>query len=285
MASTSAPARKVAHLLQLRLAAHLCWMLVAVRSLSATPAEYHIDSWTTDNGLPQNVIRDVCQTPDGYLWLATMDGLVRFDGVRFVVFNRGNTPGILGNRYNSLYCTSGGDFWAGTESTGVTRFRQGRFTTYTTQQGLPSNYVPGVTGDDTGQIWALAHTSVVRWNEGESRFVELPSEKSKYSHLSNSERFGFWGINGDDLRLFVRGQVFHYLLPREWPRETLTTASQDLNGNIWLASLDGRLAKLSGGHWSKRAVARQGRRCLAISHLLTAILEGISGILPLRRIQ
>jgi signal transduction histidine kinase/ligand-binding sensor domain-containing protein len=247
-----ASARRVAHLLQLRVAAHLCWMLVALRSLSAASAQYHIDSWTTENGLPQNVVKDACQTPDGYLWLATMDGLVRFDGVRFVVFNRANTPGILGNRYTSLYCTSRGEFWAGTESSGVTRYRQGSFTTYTTEQGLPSNDVPGVTGDGSGQIWVLAHTSVVRWNEAESRFVELPSEKSKYSHFSNSdERFGFWGINGDDLRLFVRGKVLHYLLPREWPRETLTTASQDLSGNIWLASPDGRLAKLSGGHWSK----------------------------------
>src|SRR5262250_1730658 len=95
--------------------------------VSPAIAQYHVDSWTTDNGLPQNVIRDACQTPDGYLWLATMDGLVRFDGVRFVVFNRGNTPGILGNRITSLYCTSGGQCWAGTESTGVTRYRQGRF--------------------------------------------------------------------------------------------------------------------------------------------------------------
>ena len=251
MAPTFVPARKVAHLLHLRLALHLCCVLAAVRSVSAAPAQYHIDSWTTENGLPQNIIRQVCQAPDGYLWLATMDGLVRFDGVRFVVFDRGNTPGILGNRFTSLYCTSSGEFWAGTESTGITRYRQGSFTTYTTQQGLPANDVSGVTGDDAGQIWALAHTSVVRWSEGESRFVELPSEKSKYNYASDSERFGFWGINGDDLRLFVRGKVLHYLLPREWPRETLTTASQDLSGNIWLASPDGRLAKLSGGHWSK----------------------------------
>src|SRR5262249_24012265 len=47
------------------------------------------------------------------------------------------------------------------------------------------------------------------------------------------------------------GKVFHYLLPREWPRGTLTAASQDLNGISWLATPDGRLAKLSGGHWSK----------------------------------
>ena len=77
-------------------------------------------------------------------------------------------------------------------------------------------------------------------------------EKFRYSNFPNSdERLGFWGISGDDLRLFVRGKVFHYLLPQKWPRGTLTTASQDLNGIIWLATPDGKLAKLSGGHWSK----------------------------------
>ena len=96
----------------------LCCLLALLRPRSAAFAQYHIDSWTTDNGLPQNIIRDVCQAPDGYLWLATLDGLVRFDGVRFTVFNRSNTPGILGNRYDSLYCTRGGEFWAGTETSG-----------------------------------------------------------------------------------------------------------------------------------------------------------------------
>src|SRR5215469_9580594 len=110
-------------------AACLFWLFSAV---SAAVAQYHVDSWTTDNSLPQNIIRDVCQTPDGYLWLATLDGLVRFDGVRFTTFNRSNTPGILGNRYTSLYCTRSEEFWAGTETSGVTRYRQGRFTTYTT---------------------------------------------------------------------------------------------------------------------------------------------------------
>ena len=68
-------------------------MLFIIPLLSYAQTYYHLDNWTTENGLPQNVILGLCQTPDSYLWLATMDGLVRFDGVRFVTFNRGNTPG------------------------------------------------------------------------------------------------------------------------------------------------------------------------------------------------
>ena len=51
-------------------------------------AQYRFDYWTADNGLPQNSVRDIVQTRDGYLWPATFDGLVRFDGVRFTVFSR-----------------------------------------------------------------------------------------------------------------------------------------------------------------------------------------------------
>ena len=60
------------------------------------------DTWTTANGLPQNTINSVVQTPDGYLWLATFDGLARFDGVRFTIFDRGNSKGIVNNRFSQI---------------------------------------------------------------------------------------------------------------------------------------------------------------------------------------
>src|ERR1700747_1168778 len=68
---------------------------------TAMAAQYRLQAWTVDNGLPQNVIRGVAQTPDGYLWITTLDGLARFDGVRFTVFNKSNTSGISSNRFGS----------------------------------------------------------------------------------------------------------------------------------------------------------------------------------------
>ncbi len=62
-------------------------MLIGAAPLAAF-AQYRFDHWTADNGLPQNSVRDIVQTRDGYLWLTTFDGLVRFDGVRFTVFSR-----------------------------------------------------------------------------------------------------------------------------------------------------------------------------------------------------
>jgi len=56
-----------------------------------TAAQYRIESWTIDNGLPQNTVRSIVQTRDGYLWFTTYDGLVRFDGINFRVFDKSNT--------------------------------------------------------------------------------------------------------------------------------------------------------------------------------------------------
>jgi len=139
-----------------------CVLLFCLKSPAS--ARVAVDLWTADNGLPQNIVRSICQTPDGCLWLATFDGLARFDGVQFTTFNRSNTPGIKGNRFGSLFCTADGDFWAGTEGSGITQYHQGRFATYTMQDGLLSNNVLGISGDDRGNLWVLARGYLSRWH-------------------------------------------------------------------------------------------------------------------------
>src|SRR5262245_39345137 len=64
--------------------------------------QYVRDGWGLREGLPQLSVQGVAQTPDGYLWLATEEGLVRFDGVRFTVFDEGNTPGLRSRNIEAL---------------------------------------------------------------------------------------------------------------------------------------------------------------------------------------
>src|SRR5215813_6325832 len=112
-------------------------------------AQYRFDHWTADNGLPQNSVRDIVQTQDGYLWFTTFDGLVRFDGVRFTVFNKSNSPGLPSNRFVNLFEDRQGDLWATLETGEVVRRHQGRFTTYTLKQLLVGQQFPML--DDDGQ--------------------------------------------------------------------------------------------------------------------------------------
>jgi hypothetical protein len=85
-----------------------CVILIVAASSVARAEEYGFDVWTTANGLPQNTVTGVVQTPDGYLWLSTFDGLARFDGVRFSIFNRGNTKGIVSNRFSRIFADQNG---------------------------------------------------------------------------------------------------------------------------------------------------------------------------------
>jgi ligand-binding sensor domain-containing protein len=90
------------YLTAVRTMAFLSAMLALNLCTTTARAQYRFDHWTADNGLPQNSVRDIVQTRDGYLWLATLDGLVRFDGVRFTVFNKSNSPGISATAFCSF---------------------------------------------------------------------------------------------------------------------------------------------------------------------------------------
>src|SRR5262247_1952459 len=127
-------------------------LLLLLLSPHNTAAQYRIESWTIDNGLPQNTVRSIVQTRDGYLWLTTYDGLVRFDGVNFRVFDKSNTKGLNTNRFTTLYEDKDGTLWAGTGEGSVTQYRDGVFTTYTTAVRTPSDEVFTFAHDFNGEL-------------------------------------------------------------------------------------------------------------------------------------
>ena len=139
----------------------------------ASRAQYRSDVWTADNGLPQNIVRGIVQTPDGYLWIATLDGVARFDGVRFTIFNKSNTPGISSNRFGNMLPGANGDLWLQAESGQVTRYHRGSFSTYGAAQGLPVRSVHALATDPSGQVWLLLDNKVAKWVEASDRFVDI----------------------------------------------------------------------------------------------------------------
>ena len=91
-------------------------------------------TWRTQDGLPENRIRAIVQTPDGYLWVGTTGGLARFDGVRFVVFARFNTPAIKDDNIRALAVAKDGSLWISTDGGGVLHYQDGRFRAYGPEQ-------------------------------------------------------------------------------------------------------------------------------------------------------
>ena len=80
----------------------LAFLALTGCGLAGTGAGYRVDVWQTDEGLPHNTVTALVQTRDGYLWLGTQSGLVRFDGVKFVVFDTHNTPLLPSDRIVQL---------------------------------------------------------------------------------------------------------------------------------------------------------------------------------------
>src|SRR5687768_16620034 len=107
--------------------AALAVLVVATPAAALDPAravtQYRHQGWNTGEGLPQSSVESIAQTPDGYLWLGTQEGLARFDGVRFVVFDRANTPALGHNRITALAAGAEGALWIGTEGGGLTKMQ------------------------------------------------------------------------------------------------------------------------------------------------------------------
>lgn len=95
---------------------------------AAAQSGYLLDLWTSDNGLPDNSVSSILQTPDGYLWIGTENGLTRYDGVRFVTFDPANTPQFAHARVSALFTDVRGTLWINTYDGSLTSMRNGVFT-------------------------------------------------------------------------------------------------------------------------------------------------------------
>ncbi|MCA1800904.1 MAG: histidine kinase [Rhodothermaceae bacterium] len=109
--------------------------------------------WTVENGLPDNVINDILQTRDGFLWIATDNGLSRFDGFTFETIDRKTHPVLLSSRVSSLHEDQSGNLWFGTFGGGLYAIKKDTLLRFSDENGLPSNYVSSIAEDSKGQIW------------------------------------------------------------------------------------------------------------------------------------
>jgi ligand-binding sensor domain-containing protein len=146
--------------------------LVLLLCLAAGPAagldpareidQYATDAWGMAEGLPHRWIEAIVQTRDGYLWLGTQEGLVRFDGVRFTVFNRVNTEALRDNYVESLFESRDGALWIGVFGGGIVRMRGGVFQNLTEEidPGQNEGAIRFAEGQDR-RLWMLMPRSVL----------------------------------------------------------------------------------------------------------------------------
>ena len=227
--------------------------LVHLCSPAWVSAQYQFDAWNTDTGLPQNSVSAILQTRDGYLWLATNDGLVRYDGVRFTIFNKANTKGLRSNRITTLFESRDGSLWAGTEDGGLTRYADGTFTAFTTEHGLPDNYVWAIR-EDGSRILVLAKGKTAQWEGG--RFSPYISEDGvsarDYNWWQRLAGLSFYDETG--LHAFKDGR-FRTFTTRDGLSSTdFAWLNEDQNRTLWAVTRDSRLHKLRDGALTVQAL-------------------------------
>jgi diguanylate cyclase (GGDEF)-like protein len=153
-------------------AALACLSLAAAAGARGTgvPSHYAVDSWQAEHGLPQATVQAIVQTRDGYLWVGTQDGLARFDGVRFEVFDRSNTPAMTDATVLSLLETKDGDLYAGTWD-GLLRWRGGRLDAVPV--ALPSPLVRALAERD-GTLWIGSDAGLRCFDPASGKACDVP---------------------------------------------------------------------------------------------------------------
>ncbi len=124
-------------------------------------ADYRVTAWTTEHGLPDSRVQAVLQTQDGFLWLGTVGGLVRFDGVRFKVFNFRNVPAFHSDNCLALAEDRAGGLWTGTAD-GLIRYAGRAFTHLGRSDGLPESMVWRLALGNTGEVWVGTENAVTQ---------------------------------------------------------------------------------------------------------------------------
>lgn len=136
-------------------------------------SQYTFRAWRTDKGLPHNSVQAVCQTADGYLWVGTRDGLARFDGIRFTVFNSRNTPALKHSTITALLASSTGELWIGTMD-GLCRFSDGRFSHHDLAAHRKGNAIQAMAESDDGSLWIGTMEGAVCYKAGAITPIPLP---------------------------------------------------------------------------------------------------------------
>jgi len=258
-------------------------MEVPAAAQVSAPRRFLIDTWQGEQGLPQNTVTGIAQTPDGYLWVSTLDGLVRFDGAHFQMFKAGDTPALGSGRIRFLFQGQRGTLWLATQEGGVIQLRNDRFVP------LPMPERPGVrpatfnlVESTNGDLWLSGEEgsvsscvkgqwSVVSTNWGAHPAFELradfqgrlwgvnnqglfqfdglkltpaiPGETTPYMVLAPSRSGGWW--------IYARGQIRHWrdgqwLASTNRPElraERMTCSLEDHAGVLWLGTSDAGLLR------------------------------------------
>jgi ligand-binding sensor domain-containing protein len=228
-------------------------LVLTLGFLSTTPAaalnptrpmsEYMLDFWQEDSGLPQKHVFVIHQTRDGYLWLGTRGGLARFDGVRFTVYDDRQPNQLEESEVMDLAEGAEGSLWIATHGGGLSRLKDGAFTTFNAEDGLVSDFLTAVAVAPDGSVWVGSNMGVSHLKDGKAtsyrRPQGMPEEDIKSIFVDAK---GVTWVGGAAALVSIKdGRVtsFRDALPAR--RTYLKEIIGDGEGGLWLATGAGLL--------------------------------------------
>jgi len=215
-------------------------------SLDTPTFQYASRTWHIDEGLPDNLVQAIAQTPDGYLWVGTRAGLARFDGVQFSDYDSKNVPQLKHSSITALCADHRGTLWIGTDGGGIVSYRDGVFSAVSRTNGLAGDQVRVIFESKDGALWVGTTEGMSRYKDG--RFRNYRQADGLLSDDVNSfceDRDGnLWIATGKGLnRLRPGGAMDEFNLPifNGLPNESVRGICQDKGGRIWVGSNNGLL--------------------------------------------
>lgn len=214
--------------------------LVCTAALAAAPQGYTRKLWQVQDGLPEQTVQAFAQTPDHYLWIGTTGGLLRFDGARFRLYDRSNTPQLTENSVFVLMVSRDGSLWIGTEGGGLVRYRQGKFREYGANAGLSDEFVRALFQDSHGTIWVGTDNGLLRFHDGHLVRVDGRSNIPAVAvHAIAEDRQGGLWVGGSKLLRIFKGQVRAYPLAGGGSLNRVKSILQTRDGTLWVGTVSG----------------------------------------------
>jgi ligand-binding sensor domain-containing protein/anti-sigma regulatory factor (Ser/Thr protein kinase) len=227
----------------------LSWTPQRLGAATNYVTRYDLRVWQTDEGLPQNSVHAIAQTPDGYLWVGTREGVARFDGVRFTQLDLPAAGHVKHAFINALVVDRDGGLWIASETNGLTRIKGNTVARYSKADGLPDNQVQCLLESQDGSLWVGCETGLARFQNG--RFTNFNAHEA---FLNNSVKdlheetdgilrvatvTGLVSVNRDN---FVSTNNFGLgAIPG-----ILKSVQTDQQGRLWLGDLDGLICLTDG---------------------------------------
>ena len=219
-----------------------------------TASQLRARTWDDRDGLPQNAVQAVAQSPDGYVWLGTQEGLARFDGARFVTFDRNTDPALSRPYVWALHADADNTLWIGTEEAGVVRKRGDEYEVFDTTRGLPNPWVTQIERGASGTLWVGTMGGVARLVGDRFQTIDVAALPApEISALLDDGSGGVWVATfGGLARVDAQGGV-HADVGTGLPAGVVWDIARDVDGSILVSApagvfrlVDGRFEPVSG---------------------------------------